>query len=477
MQAEIRRLKESGYSIRKIAEALGVSRQTVRKFKDEASEAASAPSICERNDGLDWEALGKKARSGVTVTQLHKEYAPEMKYWNFWHHLRTHNPKTKDVSLRIIHQPGERTELDYADGISLVDRLTGEVTKTHLFCGVLAFSGYTFGEFVLNQKLPSFVRSQERMWEFFGGVTPYVVIDNLKSGVKKAHRYDPDVNPTYAEYAAHAGFAVLPARPYKPKDKARVEVVIGVIQRQFYQEVRDRTFYSLGELNEAFRFYLSRLNTSVMKDYGVSRLDRFETEAPLLKSVQARPFEFSERRTAKVHPDCHIQVFKNFYSVPFQNVGQVVRVRITEKLVEIFSEDGDLIAAHTRLFGKGQFSTDLRHYPEPQRGIRRFELRYAKREAEKIGPHTQALVESLIQASYPLKYLRRIQGILRLTKSVSKSSLEYACAQALLFNKPRLGYIKNCAEHFERNGGRPRSITPRRELENVFLHETAEVKR
>ncbi len=283
------------------------------------------------------------------------------------------------------------------------------------------------------------------MWPYFGGVTPYVVIDNLKSGVKRAHRYDPDVNPTYCDYAAHAGFAVLPARPYKPKDKAVVEVTISVIQRQFYQDVRNREFYSLSELNAAFSVYLKRLNAAVMKDYGVSRKERFMSEVRLLKSGPKGPFEFSERKTAKVHPDCHIQVHRNFYSVPYQNVGQVVRVRITEKLVEIFSKDGEPTAVHARILGKGRFSTDLRHYPQEQQGVRRFELKHAQQDAEKIGPKTTELVESLISSSYPLRYLRRIQGILRLAQSnrVSPRSLEYAAAQALLFNKPRLNYKRS----------------------------------
>jgi transposase len=117
------------------------------------------------------------------------------------------------------HVAGERCEIDYADGIGIVDAQTGEVNKTQFFCAVLPFSAYTFGEFVSNQKLSTFIESQERMWQFFGGVTAYAGIDNLKSGVSRAHLYDPDINPTYCEYAKHVGFAVLPARPYKPRDK------------------------------------------------------------------------------------------------------------------------------------------------------------------------------------------------------------------------------------------------------------------
>ena len=155
------------------------------------------------------------------------------------------------------------------------------------------------------------------MFGFFGGVTPYVVVDNLKSGVNRAHLYDPDVNPVYCDFANHMGFAVLPARPFKARDKASGESNIGVIQRGFFQEVRNRTFYSLSELNACFRDYLKRLNHSVMKDYGISRAQRFEEEKKVLKPLPPSRFEMSEWHSAKVHPDCHIQVEKNFYSLPF----------------------------------------------------------------------------------------------------------------------------------------------------------------
>jgi len=123
------------------------------------------------------------------------------------------------------------------------------------------------------------------MFAYFGGVTPYVVVDNLKSGVLRAHLYDPDVNPTYCDFANHMGFAVLPARPFKARDKAAGESNIGVIQRDFFQEVRNRTFYSLADLNTAFRHYLERLNHAVMKDYGISRAQRFEGEKEGLKDL------------------------------------------------------------------------------------------------------------------------------------------------------------------------------------------------
>jgi len=217
MQEQIRVLLSQGLSIRKVALALGVSRQTVRKFGSEAAvnaSAAEAPASPPAwHAAVDWSAAGSEMAKGTTIKQLHQELAPEVTYASFRRRLLASVPRPVVATVRLEHKPGEQAQIDYCDGIAVVERTTGECKKTHLFCGVLPFSSYAFGEFAWSQKLPSFIASHERMWAFFGGVTPYVVIDNLKAGVKTAHRYDPDINPTYCEYGNHQGFAVLPARP------------------------------------------------------------------------------------------------------------------------------------------------------------------------------------------------------------------------------------------------------------------------
>jgi hypothetical protein len=338
---------------------------------------------------------------------------------------------------------------------------------------VLPFSSYFFGEFVMDQKLSTFIGVQNRMFVYFGGITPYVIVDNLKSGVHKADLYDPDVNPTYCDFANYMGFAVLPARPQKPRDKGSGETHIGVVQRSFFQEVRNRVFYSLHDLNETLRDYLHRLNHEVMKDYGVSRSQRFAEEKKQLKPLPASPFELSEWRQAKVHPDCHIQVEKNFYSIPFIYAGQKVRVRLTDKIVEVFSEDSLPLTAHVRLRGLGQFSTYDFHYPEKKLSVARFEVRHAQSQAKQIGPHVEQLVERLFCGSHPLRHLRRVQGILRLAKRypITAEALDHACQRALMFNKTRLSYIKDCARYFVAHGHRPTLVTPQRKPDTVHLHQ------
>lgn len=477
MQDQIKTLLSQGLSIRKVALALDVSRQTVRKYSEKdvieggSAEPMLASETSDWDGAIDWGEVAKAAAAGTTVKQLHAEYAPEVAYNRFRRRLRTKASVAPAVTLRLEHKPGERTQVDYCDGPPVLDRATGEARKTHLFCGVLPFSSFVFGEFVWDQKLPSFIESHERMWAYFGGVTPYVVIDNLKAGVKTAHRYDPDVNPTYCDYGNHQGFAVLPARPYTPRDKACVEATIGAIQRSFFQEVRNRVFYSLDDLNRAFRSFLDRFNKETMKDYGQTRSERFATERELLQPLPRERFEFSEWKAAKVHPDCHIQVAKNLYSVPHRFVGHTVRVRVSSKLVEAFV-DGEAIASHPRQKGTGNVVTNEQHYPEGKREVCSFHVQAAISEARAIGPHTEELVTVLTTSRHPLRFLRRVQGILRTyhADGVTLEAAEYASRMALSFKRLRVDYIKGCIQHFAAHGARPSAVTPRRSQEELFLH-------
>jgi transposase len=425
--------------------------------------------------GIDWEWVKKEGGKGATIKQVAREVAPETGYVPFWraYQARCGGVRESEVTIRLSHKPGEKAYVDFCDGIEVVEATTGKRTKTELFVGVLPFSSYTFAEFVPDQKLQSFIGVQERMFADFGGVTSYVVVDNLKSGVTRAHLYDPDTNPTYCDFAGHMGCAVMPARPYHPKDKAAVETAVGVIQRSFFQEVRNRTFYSLADLNTALRAYLERLNREVMKDHGVSRIDRRATELATLKVLPPSRFEFSEWRTAKVHPDCHIQVAKNFYSVPFTWVGEPVRVRMSEKMVEIFSQESQSLAVHARLEGTGKFSTMDGHYPEAKASLARFDIHHAQAEAAKIGNHVTALVDHLLSGTHPLRHLRRVQGILRLAKStgLSPEALNHACKLALSFKKLRLVYIKECAVFYQQHGNRPQLVAPERPADAVHLYE------
>ncbi len=481
---QILELKKRGMGPRAISRCLKVARNTVRRALREhdqalpqaAAHTPSQESCVQGGDWtttVNWEALGIERAKGATLKVLHQELLnKEVTYSQFWHQFRKRNPQTPVVTMRINHEPGQKVFFDFAEGIDIVDAKTGEIRTTQFLCGVLPFSSYTYGEFVWSQKQPALMGGIENAFHFFGGITPYLTVDNLKAGVTKAHLYDPVVNPGFVEFANHWGFAVLPARPFKPRDKAANESAIGVIQRSFFAEVRNKIFYSLHELNQCFFEYLKRLNNQVMKEHGVSRFERFEAERAGLKPLANTSYEVCEWKECKVHADCHVQIENRFYSVPYAYVGRSVRARITTRMVEIFSEDRIPLAVHARLTGKERVSTQDEHYPEKKVGLTRFEVRHAKSEAERIGPKTSALVNELLDQEYPLRYLRRVQGILRLVQSgqVSPASLEYACKQGLTFRKLHYDYIKSSANFYQVNGNRPVSVAPVRDHTEVHLH-------
>jgi len=475
MQKQILELHMQGLTARKIAKTLKVSRNTIRRVisRGEMTVPGAVPPAWAQS--IDWEKVRLEVSRGVQLNILAAEHAADkISYSQFCRQFQKKYPELPAVTMRLEHRPAEKCFFDYTEGIDIVDKSTGEVRATQLFCGVMAMSSYTFGEFTMTMKRMELSRSMENAFRFFGGVTPYVTVDNQKAAVDHAHWYDPEVNPTFVDFANHWGFAVIPARPYRPRDKGANESGIGVIQKQFFQEVRDRTFYSIEELNVAFRIYIERLNGSLMKDWGVSRRDRFEGERLLLKACPVQNWEPSEWRRAKVHADCHVQVIKKFYSVPFQYVGREVGVRVSAKLIEVFDQELNLLAAHARLVGKETHSTDPRHYPAEKLALTQFSVQIALRDAGKIGPETLKLVTELLGGAYPLKYLRRVQGILRLYGSgrVSPQGLEHAAKMGLTYGKYQFAYIQATAEYFDKNGNRPSLIrsAPKRNHDDIYLH-------
>jgi len=240
MQAQIKLMSDQGHSIRSIARVLKLSRKTVRKYLEPAPPLPLQSGGWEEK--IDWEYIRQEVYGkGTTVKQIAKEVAPEIAYVKFWRAFRekaARQASPEQVTILLHHKPAEKTQIDFSDGLWITEPATANKRLTQFFLGVLPFSSYTFGEFVFDQKLSTFIGLQERMFVYFGGVTPYVVVDNLKSGVHKPDLYDPDVNPTYCDFANHMGFAVLPARPYKARDKGSDESNIGVIQRGFWAKAR-----------------------------------------------------------------------------------------------------------------------------------------------------------------------------------------------------------------------------------------------
>ena len=300
-----------------------------------------------------------------------------------------------------------------------------------IFVGVLGASNYTYVEATRSQSLPDWIGAHVRMLAFFGGVPEQIVSGNLKAGVTKACFHEPQINRTYAEMAGHYGTAVLPARPYKPRDKAKAEVGVLLVQRWIIARLRKRRFFSLAELNAAIRDLLPGLNAKMSRHLGASRRDLFEQlDRPALRPLPDSPYEYADWIERRVGLDYHVEVEKHYYSVPHQLLKKTLWARITCRTVEIF-HDGQRVASHVRSSGDRKHTTVAAHMPASHRrhaGLTPAELR---RKAERIGPHTTALVDLILHAKpHPEQGFRACIGIVRLAKTHGRDALEAACLRA-----------------------------------------------
>jgi transposase len=266
--------------------------------------------------------------------------------------------------MRQTHRFGEKCFVDYSgERMRVIDRLTGEVRQTELFVGVLGGSNYTYAEATWTQELHNWLGSHRRMFEYFGGVPEITVPDNLKSGVKKADYYEPDINPSYNDLATHYGTAVIPARAYRPKDKAKAENGVLLTERWIIAALRNREFYSLDELNEAIGEKLQVLNNKRFQKLEGSRQSTFEQhEKALLRPLPSEPYEFGRWKKAKVNIDYHVEVDAHYYSVPHALIQETMDVRVTGHTVEILHL-GQRVVSHRRSHVKGGHTTLPEHMP------------------------------------------------------------------------------------------------------------------
>jgi hypothetical protein len=332
--------------------------------------------------------------------------------------------------------------------------------KTELFVGVLCSSRYAFAEFTMSQKSQDFLSSHVRMLEFFGGSSQVISPDNLKSAVTKAHRYDPVLNPAYTKLATHYGFAVVPARVRRPQDKAIVERTIQIFQRWFFMRVRNRSFTSLMELNFALREHLVLFNQKRHRVFNRTRAEMFTEEQSHLMPLPKDAYQVATFARAMLSRDCHLIFDHNFYSSPHGLRGLELDIWATEKSVEIFDK-GVRVAFHVRYSTKGKFATDKTHYPPGHQAYLEEDIVKLKSWSDAVGPATARLINELLSGPYPLRYLRRAQSILGLSRKHSKPSLELAAEIANRFNNKTVQYIervivKSAALRWhERQGGSP----------------------
>jgi len=379
---------------------------------------------------------------GVTRQLLWEEYAAahptnHYRYSQFCFYLREWQKRLK-VSLRQTHKAGEKMFVDYAgQTVQIIDALTGEYRTAQIFVAVLGASNYTFAEATFTQKLEDWIPSHIRAFEFFGGVPEMVVPDNLKSGVTKACRYEPLLNESYSRMLSHYQTCALPARPYKPQDKAKVEVGVQIVERWILARLRKRTFFSLFELNLAIRELLNELNEKPFKKLAGNRRTAFaELDQPTLKPLPRERYEYVEWQKARVHFDCHIEVKRHYYSVPYQFIKQEIEVRLGEKTLECFAK-GKRIAVHVRSTLMGRYSTQSSHLPKNHQAHLEWTPERLLRWAASIGEQTHKLVNVMLTCKpHPEMAYRSSLGLLNLVKRYSAQRVESACRMALEIGSP-----------------------------------------
>jgi transposase len=399
----------------------------------------------------DWAEVHKEmGRKGVTRQLLWQEYRAQHPtgygYSQFCEHYRRWAAKLHP-RMRQTHAAGEGY-VDYSGlKMSVVDVATGEVCEVEIFVYVLAASDYIYAEAQWGQDAASWLGGHVRTFEHLGGVPPVTVPDNLKSGVKQPCRYEPDVNRAYQALAEHYGTAVVPARVRKPRDKAKVETAVQIVQREVQAPLRDVHFLGLVALNAAIAERLRRINDRPMRHVGQSRRELLEAvDRPALLPLPVRPFELADWKLAKVAIDYHVEFDDHFYSVPYRLIGQRVEVRATSGVVEVYHQ-GQRVASHLRSRLRGAHTTDPAHMPESHRSIAAWTPERFLAWAAKTGPETRALVEALLTGRrHPQQAFRSCLGVLSLERRYGAERLEAACRRARHFGLASYRGVKNILE-------------------------------
>ena len=468
---DVLRLKYAqGLSERAIAASLGLGKGTVSAYLSRARRGGLGwplpPDL--DDDGLelllfpasptvpdperpvpDWAKVDRELRRpGVTRALLWEEYRAGhpggFGYTWFCTHYDAWKGRVRPT-MRQTHVGGEKVFVDFAgDTIDVIDPGTGEARAAKLFVAAMGASNFTYAEAVASEGLEDWIGAHVRMFAHLGGAPKVVVPDNLKSAVFKADRFDPGLNRTYAEMAGHYGTAILPARPRKPRDKAKVEVAVQVAQRWVLARLRNRRFFSLAELNAAIRRLLDELNMRVMRGYGASRADLFATlDRPHLQPLPPEPYAFARWKRARVAPDYHVEVDSSWYSVPFGLIRQEVDVRVCGAVVEIFHK-GQRVASHPRRSGRRAHVTVPEHMPSAHRRHAEWTPARMLAAAEKLGPSVTAFCEAVMaDRPHPEQGFRTCLGILALARSYEPARLDAACRRGLSIRARSVASIRS----------------------------------
>jgi len=456
---EVLRLRfECGLGVREIARSIKASHSTVSDYLYRASkgdivwplgpdiddtrlEELLFPSNTSKRSKLivlpDFSVIHKELkRRGVTLFLLWEEYKeinPQGYSYSQFCEYYSRFRQSQDVCLRQHYYGGDKMFVDYAgQAMPVTDPHTGQSKQAQLFVACLGASNYTYAEATWSQNLADWISSHIHAYEYFQGVPKATVPDNLRSGVSRACRYDPDINPTYLDMARHYGTVILPTRKKRPKDKAKVESSVLVVERWILAALRNWVFFSLGELNQAVSELLEKLNHRPFKKLPGCRYDLYkEVDLPALKSLPEERYEYAEWKQPVAHIDYHVEIEGHYYSVPYTYVQKKVDARITGNTVEIFYK-GVRIASHAKDYQKGGFSTQDAHRPKKHREYLKWNPERFINWASKIGPFCSEYIKGILQSrKYPEQGYRACLGILRLSNAYPHEKVEQACEKGL----------------------------------------------
>lgn len=464
---------ELGFSDRRIAKSLGLSKTTVANYLQRFVTAGLSWPLAADLDHLairkilfpagplqkplarfavpDWAYLHQELkRDCVTLTTLWEEYrealADDAKGYSYSQYCDLYRrwAKTLAISMRQHHVAGDKMFVDYSGKKIdiMVNAATGEMRSCEIFVAVLGASGYTYAEATWSQTSTDWIHSHVRAFEFFGGVTNTVVPDNLKSAVIKPDLYDPTLNRAYQEMASYYGTAIMPARVRRPKDKPKAEIGVRLAQIWILAKLRNRIFVSLAELNAAIRELLSKLNLKPMQKIKKSRREFFEAyDLPALKPLPNQRYAYAEFKTCRPNVDYHAEVEEHYYSVPFQLRGLLVEARYNDRIVE-FYHHGKRVASHRRKYEPNKFTTLPEHMPSSHRHHAEWSpsriINWGESVAFEVGEVCRQLIESY---KHPEHGYRGCLGIMRQEKKFGRDRLISACKRALVLKSPRYATV------------------------------------
>jgi transposase len=472
---EVLRLKWAcGLSDRQIAHSLRISRPTVADYVRRAQAAGlSWPLSPDHDDDAlerrlfvrtdtkpparrpmpDWSLVHRELkRKGVTLVLLWQEYKATtpngLQYSQFCEAYRKW-ANHLDLVMRQHHRAGETLFVDYAgQTVPVVDPHTGEVQEASIFIAVLGASNYTYVEATWSQSLPDWIGSHVRAFEALGGVPQVLVPDNLKAAVTRPHRYEPELNRTYLDMAQHYGVAIVPARVARPRDKAKVEVGVQVVERWILARLRNHTFFALAELNTAITALKTELNQRPFKKLPGSRQSLFASlDRPALTPLPATPYQYAEWKLVRVNIDYHVEVAGHYYSVPYALVKHQLEARLSAHTVELFHK-GKRVASHRRSAHKGRHTTVVAHMPKAHQHYTEWTPTRLIRWAAQTGHACARVVETILASRpHPQHGFRSCLGIMRLGKRYGDDRLEAACRRAMVMGACSYRSIASILQH------------------------------